>query len=141
LLPNPSARQNVIVSRFVLSVGLAAAVAAAGSAAVRGGGSSDEAAAPSLRPVSLSPLKLRGSRFEVKERVVVTLSVGRATRRERATAGADGTFTVDFGLVAIDPCPGRWLVAVAAGSKGTRATYKRACRPAHRQPGIVVGSA
>jgi hypothetical protein len=109
----------------LLLVALAIGAAAPGTA---------PAASPALRAVSMTPLKLQGVRFELNERVVVTLSVAARTWTRRAGAGRAGTFAVNFGLIALDPCPGNLLVARATGSSGSRASYKRPCRPPHRHP-------
>jgi hypothetical protein len=114
-------------------IALLALVAVTGLAAA---GLAQTSAPPSLRPVKLSPLQLKGVNFKAGERVHLTLRVGRASmaREERATR--TGVFMVDFGLVAIEPCAGSDLLVRAVGNRGSRASYKRPCKPAHEQPSL-----
>ena len=92
-------------------------------------------ATPSLRLVTLTPLTLRGAGFAPAETVRVVLTPGRgrkpAVRTARATTA--GSFRVRYALVALEPCHG-FVVATATGSAGSRATWKRACRPPSEQP-------
>jgi hypothetical protein len=118
-------RLSVVVLLALVSV---TGVAAAGLA--------ESSAAPLLRPVSLSPLQLKGTHFKAGERVDLTLTAGRAKMTRRARADRTGRFVVDFGLVALEPCAGSYLLVRAVGSSGSRASYKRACKPAHEQPSL-----
>jgi hypothetical protein len=90
---------------------------------------------PSIRPLSLTPLTLQGTGFVPGEAVRIELLPGRgrksAVRAARATA--IGSFRVPYGLVALEPCRG-FILARATGSSGSRATWKRACRPPHEEP-------
>ena len=64
-------------------------------------------AAPTVRLLSLSPLKVTGSHFSVLERVKVTAPflTGQVTRTARASA--NGTFTVTFSdSLTFDRCTG-----------------------------------
>lgn len=80
------------------------------------------------------PLELRGAHFSPGERVTVTLQLRQLRRARAVSASAAGSFTVRFDpLIAVDPCRGV-LVVTAAGSTGTRATYKRICRPPSEAP-------
>lgn len=90
----------------------------------------------SLRPVKLSPLQLKGTHFRAGEHVDLTLTVGRARMVREVRADRAGLFTVSFGLVAVDPCAGSELLVRAVGRRGSRASYKRACKPAHEQPSL-----
>jgi hypothetical protein len=83
-----------------------------------------------LRLVDVAPVTFRGSAFVPRESVRVTLT--RQGRRfvRNARANERGAFNVRFGLVAIDVCRGAVAVS-ASGDRGTRATFKRPCRPPH----------
>jgi hypothetical protein len=76
-------------------------------------------AAQSVRPkltiTSMNPLRVAGSGFKARERVV--LSVGQ--RRRAVTADARGHFTAGFGRAM---CSGGTILAV--GSKGSRAAVR-----------------
>ena len=111
-----------------LAVLLAAAlIAASPSPASRADG-------PSLTLVRLVPLELRGARFVARERVRVALSVGRVHRSREVRASSTGSFRVRFDpFLAVDVCRGA-LVVTARGSEGSRAVYRRACRPPHPLP-------
>jgi hypothetical protein len=93
---------------------------------------------PSLGPVSLTPLTLRGAGFVPGEAVRVELAPGRGRKRAVRTAHATaaGSFRVRYALVALEPCHGI-VIATATGSRGSRATWKRACRPPYEQPPSV----
>lgn len=87
------------------------------------------ARAPSLSLVTLAPLELRGAHFVPRERIEVTLSVGRVRREREVRASGSGSFRVRFDpFLAVDVCRGA-LVVTARGSEGSRAVYRRACRP------------
>ena len=92
-------------------------------------------ATPSLRLVTLTPLTLRGAGFAPGETVRVVLTPGRGRKQAVRTARATtaGSFRVRYELVALEPCHG-FVVAAATGSHGSRATWKRACRPPSEQP-------
>ena len=82
-----------------------------------------QASRTSLRLVSDEPATFRGAGFQAHERVkLVVVGGGRAVRY--LVAGAAGGFVVR--VLGVDPnaCPG--FSAVATGSLGSRATYKRA---------------
>ena len=95
---------------------------------------------PELRLVRDVPLTVQGSGFDAQERVLLTLRSGRARAvRETARADARGRFRAAFdALVAVDPCRGT-LSVTAAGSEGSRATWKRVCRPPSTRPPRVAG--
>jgi hypothetical protein len=105
---------------FVLAFGLLAAQAGASS------GLTNERA--TIRLVDMAPVTFRGSEFAARESVRVT--VVRQTKRFSKTvrANAQGAFRVTFGLIAIDVCRGT-IQVTATGDRGSRATFKRACRP------------
>ena len=88
-----------------------------------------------LRVVDWTPLTVRGTGFASGERVVVTLRTGRPRAVSLTTrAGSSGRFRAAFGLlVAIEPCRGT-IVVTATGSRGSRASVKRACRPPSAAP-------
>lgn len=87
--------------------------------------------APALRLVDTAPVVLRGTGFAGLERVTVALTRnGRSTiRRVRATRR--GSFTVGFGLLALEPCRGA-IVVRATGGRGSRAVLRRECRAPSR---------
>jgi hypothetical protein len=87
----------------------------------------------SLRLVDVAPVTFGGSEFVSRESVRVTLT--RQNRRfvRNARANGRGAFSVRFGLVALDVCLGAVTVS-ATGDRGSRATYRRPCRPLHRRP-------
>lgn len=86
---------------------------------------------PSLQLLEREPLKVRGVRFEARERVTVVL-VARPERTRNVDASATGSFVVDFGRVSIRRCTPLWVRA--SGSQGSRAVLKKlpppACQPA-----------
>jgi hypothetical protein len=112
---------------FVVVLGVLLAAGAALS------NSSRSSPRPLLRAVSLTPLELRGTNFEDREAVRLTLTAGPAKIVRSARANDAGTFTVDFGWVALDPCSGGAVVVKAVGARGSQASYKRLCKPA--EPG------
>ena len=92
-----------------------------------------EQTAPTIRPVTLAPLVVRGTGFLPRERVRLAVRAGRSRAHvRRVVAGANGRFRVRFGLlIAIEPCEGG-LTFTASGSRGSRATYSRRCRQPSR---------
>jgi hypothetical protein len=85
-----------------------------------------------LKVVKLKPFTIRGTGFESREKVTVTLKAG-PRWTARATATTRGTVGVSFPKVNVTACTPFTLRAV--GEAGTRATSKRAitataCRPA-----------
>ena len=78
---------------------------------------------PALRLLDASPLAFRGTGFKAHEHVRVSVYAGsRATKR--TTAGLRGRFTIRF--VGLDPNACTGFSAVAIGSEGSRASFKRA---------------
>jgi hypothetical protein len=70
-----------------------------------------------------SPVAFRGLGFKSRERVRVSVYAGeRATKR--VAAGVRGRFVVRFSNLDPNACSG--FSAVAVGSEGSRATFKRA---------------
>jgi hypothetical protein len=70
-----------------------------------------------------SPIAIRGAGFKAHERVRVSVFAGeRATKR--LTAGIRGGFVVRF--TGLDPNACAGFSAVAVGSEGSRASFKRA---------------
>jgi hypothetical protein len=107
------------------------AVATSGTAsyAVDGGRAQYEPK-PRLALVDLTPLTVRGSSFEARERVTVTLDGGkRGTKRVQATR--QGRFTVSFAIAPVTGC--RTLTIRALGSQGSRA-FRQLPRPDCREP-------
>ena len=68
------------------------------------------------------PVALRGSRFLSGERVTVVAASQGRLRTKVVTAGAAGTFLVQFVGLPFDRCEG--FAAIARGSRGSFATYK-----------------
>jgi hypothetical protein len=98
------------------------------------------AAAPTLRPVSLAPLRMRGAGFQPRERVRVTLTTRANVWRTTLRAGAAGRFIYRPGvLIAFDPCRGTIVVVARGVSSGRRATWKHLCRPPDAQPSFASG--
>ncbi len=100
------------------------------------GGSAQGAAAPRLRVVDASPVRLAGSGFAPGERVRVRARAGLTRRTRHVRAGSNGRFRVRFAHLAQDPCS-ESLRATATGSDGHRATVRRAprlCPPAMDPP-------
>jgi hypothetical protein len=109
---------------------IAAAVVALVPAATAG-----RQADAALRVVDWTPLTVRGTGFAPGEHVRLTLRTGRPRAVSRtARAGSAGTFRAAFGLfVALEPCRGS-IVVTATGSRGSRASVKRACLPPSTAP-------
>ena len=109
------------------------------------GGPAQGAAAPRLRMVGASPLRLAGSGFSAGERVRVRARAGLAKRTRHVRADSHGRFRVRFAHLAQDPCSTS-LRATATGSGGHRASLERArrlCPPAldPPSPGPTTGPA
>ena len=116
-----------------------AAVAALAIWLTPAGSAGSATAAPSLRLVSAAPLILRGTGFQARERVHVTLTTRALARRTTLTAGAAGGFTYRAGLlVAVDPCRGTIVVNALGLTSGSRATWKRVCRPPDVWPSLLL---
>lgn len=79
--------------------------------AVSGTGSAAPDAKPALTIVDRSPLIVRGSHFEARERVVVTVSTETGNTRRATRSSLRGTFLVRFDAISIDPCTGATLAA------------------------------
>ena len=78
---------------------------------------------PTLRLMDASPVAFRGTGFKPHEHVRVSVYAGdRATKR--VVAGVRGRFVVRFSGLDPNACAG--FGAVAVGSDGSRATFKRA---------------
>lgn len=76
-----------------------------------------------VRLVALSPAVVRGTGFDARERVTVTVRSPDTKMQARATSTASGAFTVSFerGLP-VRACQGFSVTAV--GAHGDRATWK-----------------
>ena len=105
----------------LIPVAAVAAISAAGATT----------AAPTLSLAGRQPLVVRGTHFQPRERVRVTVYADE-TRTARVRASASGSFLVSFpGMVLVDRCTG--LRVRAAGSQGSVALLKLplpACLPA-----------
>src|SRR5438093_502986 len=112
--------------RAALLLAFVALVGAAGGSAATG---------PSLRPVGFAPLTVAGTGFASGESVTVT-AYGGSRRVARVIASAEGTFRARFS--SSQPRCTAW-VARAAGSRGSRATYR--VLPAACAPAIAAGTA
>src|SRR5919201_1980885 len=106
-----------------------ALIAVAAVAAISAAGATT--AAPTLSLAGRQPLVVRGTHFQPRERVRVTVYADE-TRTARVRASASGSFLVSFpGMVLVDRCTG--LRVRAAGSQGRVALLKLplpACLPA-----------
>jgi hypothetical protein len=100
------------VAALLVIVALLAASAASGADPPR--------QRPTLLPLSVDPLKLRGSDFAPRERVRVRVTAGEKTVSRRSRAGRRGGFTVT--VPGVDACNG--MSAVATGSRGSRASFQ-----------------
>jgi hypothetical protein len=107
------------VRRLAVILLAAAAVGAGGALA----GPIAESTRPTLRLTDDTPVTFRGMGFDANERVKVSTITGRRVVHW-VTAGAGGRFIVRFRGMDADACRG--LSAIALGSHGNRATYKRA---------------
>jgi hypothetical protein len=87
---------------------------------VTGGGAATTHAR--LRLLDVSPVSFRGTGFQPRERVRVVVYV-RERAVKRVAAGPRGGFVVRFDDLRADPCAA--FSAVAVGTKGSRATFKR----------------
>jgi hypothetical protein len=98
-----------------------AALTAAGCASAEGGSTAASRRA-SIAATATPPLAVRGTSFEPREHVTVTV---RATgwSRKQVVAGSHGAFTVRF--QSLDPSACAGLSITAVGSRGSRAYYKR----------------
>ena len=109
-----SRTKALIVVSALVAVSLVVAV-------VLGSGSSADTKASAGRarliPISQGPLRVKGTSFQPRERVKLTV-VGTAVRR-RATASSKGSFVVAF--PGLDTCNG--VTVKATGSRGSRAAF------------------
>jgi hypothetical protein len=99
----------------------------------------DGASRPTLRLVKSTPVTVAGSGFQAREHVRLALRAGRWRPNVRnVQATQSGSFRAAFDLlVAIEPCEGSLLIT-ATGSRGSSASWKRACRPPSRRPPSVA---
>jgi hypothetical protein len=110
------------VIRLLVAAAAMLSVAAIGVAGAGTGEPSTQTARLSV--VSMSPLTVRGTRFQPRERVRVTVVTDSATRTRRVSAGAAGRFVVGFAAVSVHRCS--TLFVEANGSEGSLARFKRA---------------
>lgn len=82
------------------------------------GAASATAAAPALRITSERPLSVRGTGFDAREPVRVTVRAGQRTWARDTRAGARGGFTVVF-RVRIDFCSELVRIVAVGRSSGT----------------------
>ena len=109
------------------------------SALTFAGSAGSATTAPSLRLVSGAPLILRGTGFQARERVRVTLTTRAQARRTTLTAGAAGGFTYRAGLlVVVDPCRGTIVVNALGLTSGLRAAWKRVLPPTGRVAVVLL---
>ncbi len=106
----------------------------AGIAAAAEGDSSSahSSAAPRLRLLDRSPVRVAGSGFAPGELVRVRARAGEARRSRRVQANSRGRFRASFPALSQDPC-NQSLSVTATGSAGHRASLKRQqrlCPPA-----------
>lgn len=89
---------------------------------------------PTLRPLALHPLELRGTHFSPGESVVVIVLGGAGRVGARAHAAADGTWTVSFRDV---DARARSISARAHGDRGSAALWW----PRTHRPTVTVAPA
>lgn len=83
---------------------------------------------PTLRPLALQPLELRGTHFHAGESVLVIVLGGAGRSSTRVRAAADGTWTVSFPTL---DAKGRSISVRAHGNRGSAALWwPRVLRPA-----------
>jgi hypothetical protein len=76
-----------------------------------------------LKLVALQPVRVRGTGFEPRSPVRLTVRAGSGITRSTATAARDGTFAATLGGVAVARCES--LVVTAAGAGNRRAVLRR----------------
>ncbi|HEY3182774.1 MAG TPA: hypothetical protein VGJ77_08075 [Gaiellaceae bacterium] len=82
---------------------------------------------------SQQPLVVRGTGFEARERVSVTVAAGDLSRHRAVSATATGAFVVRFTGTSVDDACAPVSVR-AVGAHGTYATWKRVTDCAPLQP-------
>lgn len=102
----------------VLAVAALALVLVPAGAAVEAGATGKA----KLRLLDTAPLKVKGSGFRARERVVVRVTGRGGVARKRVAAGPAGAWVLTFPGIAYDRCNG--LVVSAIGSRGTRVGLK-----------------
>jgi hypothetical protein len=80
---------------------------------------------PRLDVVSSAPLRVSGSGFYARERVVVRVRMGSRVRTARARTGAGGRFTARFPGTRLDAC----ALPLTITARGARGDTGRAPRP------------
>jgi hypothetical protein len=108
--------RSLFAALALLAAVVALAIVAAGSPAPM-----RVSLSPALRLLSLHPVRVRGIRFRLGERVTITL-VTTVRRARQARAAGAGSFVVSFGEAPISHCGGFTIRAV--GSRGSIAVYK-----------------
>ena len=109
-----------------LLIALSSALAAASLA----DGSREPERRAQLTLMTMEPLTLRGTRFFAAEKVKLTVVAADERFVRWPTASRGGAFTQRFPTLFVDRCDG--VIAVAVGSRGSRATlkpFKPACPP------------
>ena len=91
---------------------------ASGAGAGPAAGPASTAGSPALRVTSERPLSVRGTGFDVRDPVRVTVRAGQRTWARDTRAGAQGGFTVVF-RVKIDFCSSPVRIAAVGRSTGT----------------------
>lgn len=122
-------RSSATSGRVVVAVALLAGLLGAGVETA-----STATTKATLKVVKLKPLTVRGTGFKARERVTLTLSVGK--QRVRGTATATGRLTVSFPRAKVTTCTPYTLRAI--GAAGTRATVKQVVRAAACKPTAAV---
>jgi hypothetical protein len=109
-------RGGIIASRLyrIGYCGAALLVFATGAAPA----ATSTAASPALRVTSEQPLSARGTGFDARERIRVTVRAGQRTWARETRAGARGGFTVVF-RVKIDFCSTPVRIVAVGRSTGT----------------------
>ena len=117
-----------------------AAVACVAAATAAGAGAEGT---PSLRFSDLTPVMVKGARFQPGTMVRVVLRAGESKRTRMVHVSAGGGFTVAFGtLTREDRCSGN-ISLVAITARGFGAVYRLptlACIDPHGPPTIAPGA-
>jgi len=109
-----------------ITVVLSALVVLAGAALIGGSwaAAGRHAAAPRIALLDTDPVSVRGTNFKPAERVRVEVDAGGKHMTRSATGSSTGAFTMRMAGVDPNACEG--FSITATGSKGSRATFKRA---------------
>lgn len=109
--------------RVIRLLAVVAAMLTLAAIGVAAAGTAESTRAARLSLMSVSPLTLRGTSFQARERVRVRVVTDFTTRTRRVSAGPAGRLVVRFADVSVHRCS--TLFAEAVGSEGSLARFKR----------------